>query len=36
LLVWFLFYRYYGSKLQRRAEQRFEAAALNNSIAAEV
>lgn len=36
LLVWFLFYRYHGSKLQRRAEQRFEAAALNNGIAAEV
>ena len=36
LLVWFLFYRYHGSKLQRLAEQRFEAAALNNGVAAEV
>ncbi len=36
VLVWFLFYRYHGAKLQRRAEQRFEAAALNNGIAAEV
>jgi heme exporter protein C len=36
LLVWFLFYSYHGQKLQRRAEQRFEAAALNNGVAAEV
>ncbi|HEY0671137.1 MAG TPA: cytochrome c biogenesis protein CcsA [Longimicrobiales bacterium] len=36
LLVWFIVYRYYGSKLERRVEQRFEAAALNNGVAAEV
>jgi heme exporter protein C len=36
LLVWFLFYRYNGAILQRRAEQRLEAAALDNGVAAEV
>jgi heme exporter protein C len=35
LLVWFLFYRYHGARLQRRAEQRLEAAALDG-IEAEV
>ena len=36
LLAWFVLYRYYGSLLERRVEQRFEAAALGNGVAAEV
>jgi heme exporter protein C len=36
LLAWFVMYRYYGSQLERRVEQRFEAAALNNGVTAEV
>lgn len=36
LLVWFVAYRYYGAQLARQAEQRLEAAALNNGITAEV
>lgn len=36
LLAWLVAYRYYGLKLQRRVEQRFEAAALHNGVAAEV
>lgn len=36
LLVYFVMKRYYGMKLERIVEQRYEAAALNNGIAAEV
>jgi heme exporter protein C len=36
LLAFFVCYRYYGIELQRRVEQRFEAAALSNRVAAEV
>jgi heme exporter protein C len=36
LLLYFVFKRYYGLKLARFAEQRYEAAALNNGVAAEV
>ena len=36
VLVWFLFYRYNAAILQRRAEQRLEAAALDNGVAEEV
>lgn len=36
LLLYFVFKRYYGLKLARLAEQRYEAAALNNNVAAEV
>jgi heme exporter protein C len=36
LLAFFLFYRYHIATLERRVEQRFETAALKNSVAAEV
>jgi heme exporter protein C len=36
MLVFFLYHRYYTATLERRVEQRFETAALNNSVAAEV
>jgi heme exporter protein C len=36
LLLYFVIKRYYGLKLARRVEQRYETAALNNGIAAEV
>ena len=36
VLVYFVFYRYYGAELERRAEQRFESAALHNRVASEV
>jgi heme exporter protein C len=36
LLAFFLFYRYHTATLERRVEQRFEAAALKNGVTAEV
>ena len=36
LLVFYLFYRYHIATQERQVEQRFETAALNNSVAAEV
>jgi len=36
LLVFFLFYRYHIATRERQVEQRFETAALNNGVAAEV
>jgi heme exporter protein C len=36
LLVYLVFKRYYGMKLERVVEQRFDAAALDNGVAAEV
>jgi heme exporter protein C len=36
LLIFLTLYRYHGAKLERRVEQRYESAALSNSIAAEV
>ena len=36
LLLWFVLYRYHAAKLERRVEQQFETAALNNNVGAEV